>query len=212
MPSGTGPTSLPGIRGGGRSRRGLSASGTSLFSTRPGSTGHRELRNGPSFHPTKSFRMTMEAAKNQFSAASPETRVYSPSVQNLGSTVPLQLLPCFWGAQHGPPPPFPLGTQTHTHGCTRAKNRGLIWENQARCRLPPKFGRGPLYTAMLGDQTKVRDGRRWQKSCRTLGPQGRDEKLWALTSMPELSQHQSAGCPGPWPRTVPYPTFLSCRT
>ena len=80
--SGTGPTSLPGTRGGGRSRKGLSASGTSLFSTRPGSTGHRELRNGPSFHPTKSFRMTTEAAKNQFSAASSEAGAYSPSVRN----------------------------------------------------------------------------------------------------------------------------------
>lgn len=68
------------------------------------------------------------------------------------------------------------------------------------------IGRGPLYTAALGHQTKVRDGRRWQMSCWTLEPQGRDEKLWALTSMLELSQHQSAGCPGPWPRTVPYPT------
>ena len=46
--SGTGPTSMPGTRGGGRSRRGLSASGTSLFSTRSGSSGCRELRNGPS--------------------------------------------------------------------------------------------------------------------------------------------------------------------
>lgn len=80
--SGTGPTSMPGTRGGGRSRRGLSASGTSLFSTRSGSSGCRELRNGPSSHPTKSFRMTTEAAKNQFSAASLEARAYSPSVQN----------------------------------------------------------------------------------------------------------------------------------
>lgn len=43
-------------------------------------------------------------------------------------------------------------------------------------------------------------------SCGTLEPQGRDEKLWALTSMLELSQHQSAGCTGPWAKTVPYPT------
>lgn len=43
-------------------------------------------------------------------------------------------------------------------------------------------------------------------SCGTLEPQGRDEKLWALTSMLELSQSQSAGCTGPWAKTVPYPT------
>lgn len=49
-------------------------------------------------------------------------------------SAPAMLLGCPAQPATSPSP----GTQTHTHSCTRAKNRGLIWESQARCRLPPR--------------------------------------------------------------------------
>lgn len=91
----------------------------------------RDEKPAQGSRPTESFRMTTEAAKNQFSAASSEARIYSLHAQshwlNGFPSAPSMLQ----ATEHSLLPTFSLDAPTHAHGCTGEKDRGHEREKQA---------------------------------------------------------------------------------
>lgn len=151
------------------------------------------MRNGPSFHPTKSFGMTIEAVKNQFSAASSEARIYFLSVQSHWLSC-FPSAPCMLPGRQAHPAaslllPSPSTLKPTPEGAPQGRAEGLTRENHARHQVHLQYHRltflrhkticrGCSHRHMLGGKTKLRKAtgreRGGQKSSWTLESQGRE--------------------------------------